>query len=600
MYRLKYFIAACIVAVSQLAVVATADAVSPSLVISQVMAGQSTGNGDANHEFVVLYNNTAAPVDITNWYITNKNNEFARFTAGDSSTHLMVPAWGSATVVSQAYAAAHPGVYDVTFVGANRLIASSDTVTVFTGTGSAIDIVAWGDLAAGSSLQRQEATAGVLKDTDAVDDFMVNLTPVVPASATYEEVADVCPNLDGVQASVPTGYEQQNGNCVEQQIVDVCPNIAGIQATMPTGSLANDQGDCYQDMCTNIDGLQVVTPNGYSRDESLGTCAQYDECPNITGIQATIPGGYKKDAGNCVLDVAALKITEVLPNVSGADAGREFIELYNPTDKTANLSLYKLYIGLNKEKTYQFPAGSTIEPGAYAVFYDSNINFSLVNTASKVSIAANDETVIDQTESYANPADNAAWALIDGAWRYTKEPTPGLANILVADELTVGGSGAAEDCPAGKYRNPLTNRCRAIEADAAVLAVCDSGQYRNPETGRCRKVITADVAQPCKEGQYRSEETNRCRNITTAAAELAACKEGQERNPETNRCRNITAKAVPDAAFAVQPIADSAKAFAGWWALGGVGALAVGYAGWEWRRELGAFMRRILPFNKTK
>ena len=188
MYRLKYFIAACIVAVSQLAVVATADAVSPSLVISQVMAGQSTGNGDANHEFVVLYNNTAAPVDITNWYITNKNNEFARFTAGDSSTHLMVPAWGSATVVSQAYAAAHPGVYDVTFVGANRLIASSDTVTVFTGTGSAIDIVAWGDLAAGSSLQRQEATAGVLKDTDAVDDFMVNLTPVVPASATYEEV----------------------------------------------------------------------------------------------------------------------------------------------------------------------------------------------------------------------------------------------------------------------------------------------------------------------------------------------------------------------------------------------------------------------------
>lgn len=160
------------------------------------------------------------------------------------------------------------------------------------------------------------------------------------------------------------------------------------------------------------------------------------------------------------------------------------------------------------------------------------------------------------------------------------------------DETATSGASGSSACGPGKYRHPLTNRCRNIESDAAVITNCEADQYRNPETGRCRKIATTASVTPCKEGQYRSEETNRCRNIVAAGSQ-APCAEGQERNPDTNRCRNVLAKSVPDAAFAVQPVQEGMRAFVGWWALGGIGVLAAGYAGWEWRREIGTTLRKF-------
>jgi hypothetical protein len=163
----------------------------------------------------------------------------------------------------------------------------------------------------------------------------------------------------------------------------------------------------------------------------------------------------------------------------------------------------------------------------------------------------------------------------------------------VADPATLA------PCEEGKYRNPVTNRCRTITVDVPVLTACSDGEYRNQETNRCRKIATTLGASltPCKDDQYRSEETHRCRSITAASTnQLAPCKEGQERNPETNRCRTIATAAIPPAAFAVEPIATSGKAFVGWWALGGIGVLAAGYGIWEWHREITGGLRRLFGF----
>lgn len=56
--------------------------------------------------------------------------------------------------------------------------------------------------------------------------------------------ADVCPNIDGTQTSIPAGYQIVNGQCVliPPPPVDVCPNIAGDQASVPSGyQLVNGQ-----------------------------------------------------------------------------------------------------------------------------------------------------------------------------------------------------------------------------------------------------------------------------------------------------------------------------------------------------------------------
>jgi len=106
----------------------------------------------------------------------------------------------------------------------------------------------------------------------------------------------------------------------------------------------------------------------------------------------------------------------------------------------------------------------------------------------------------------------------------------------------------------------------------------------------------ASTLTPCKEGQYRSEETNRCRSITGDTNELAPCKEGQERNPETNRCRTVQAAQPTKADYAVEPIKETATAFTGWWALGGISALAAGKIGWEWREEIANAVRKVGSF----
>lgn len=59
---------------------------------------------------------------------------------------------------------------------------------------------------------------------------------------------DLCTNLDGVQATMPEGYEDpdQDGVCtvIETPPADACPNIEGDQETVPEGMVLNEKGEC--------------------------------------------------------------------------------------------------------------------------------------------------------------------------------------------------------------------------------------------------------------------------------------------------------------------------------------------------------------------
>ena len=102
----------------------------------------------------------------------------------------------------------------------------------------------------------------------------------LPASVTVNPpVVDVCPNITGAQATVPSGQMIDNaGNCVNIPTppTDVCLNLLGVQTSVPTGYVANG---------TNCD--PVIPP--------------LDLCPNIDGPQATVPAGQMiNNVGDCV------------------------------------------------------------------------------------------------------------------------------------------------------------------------------------------------------------------------------------------------------------------------------------------------------------
>lgn len=130
---------------------------------------------------------------------------------------------------------------------------------------------------------------------------------------------DVCPNIPGVQATIPDGMQLDgSGNCYTPTPpptppveTDLCNNLAGTQTVLPDEYYRTSSGDCYVqpaapaepvDVCQNIDDVQTAVPNGYYLDESnncVAMPAENDECPNIDGPQSTIPDGMVRENGIC-------------------------------------------------------------------------------------------------------------------------------------------------------------------------------------------------------------------------------------------------------------------------------------------------------------
>lgn len=596
--------------------VQNASGISPDIVINQVQTGPS---GSASNEFIELYNNSSADVEITNWCLyyasatsTLKGNVLVCFAPTGSSDQLYLPAHSSLFAISNQLATAQPSLgYDFKF--SSVLASTAGHIRLLTQGGVEVDKVGWGAAALAAEgaspaavpttskvLQRKSSNAMTLQDTDNNSaDFESALPRTSYLYGAIYEIQDLCSNIAGTQAQLPLGYSADVTRYCSPPPVDLCINIDGLQVAIPIGYALDATGDCRVDTCLNLEGLQLVLPEHYEYSQN-GNCVEYDACMNIAGVQPTIPGGLKlDDDGRCILDLLPIRITELLANATGSDGGNEFIELYNPNDVAVDLTPYVLWTGITSPKSYPFPTGSQIGPGEYLVFSNANIAFTLLNSSSRASIRSLDDMLIDESPAYDSPKDDMSWANIGGIWQYTDRPTPGSANratLPEVDEIEATAVSTLRPCAANQSRNPDTNRCRFLATASTSLVPCKDGQYRSEETNRCRSIASAvSTLAACQEDEERNPATNRCRQVAVAGASLASCKEGQERNPETNRCRTVIK--IADAAYPVEAITIAPSgANSGWLAVGAVGAVAIGYAVWEWRHEIAQVPRKIRSY----
>ena len=289
----------------------------------------------------------------------------------------------------------------------------------------------------------------------------------------------------------------------------------------------------------------------------------------------------------------SLQISEILANPHDCSPGEtaiechDYVKLYNPTNQTINLAGFRLRTGIQGQSvtaSNTFALSGSMPAGHYAVIAKSadGRSLSILNSGGFVwledtyGIKRYDTTVQEYADASSDSKKGQAWAYDshDGTWKWTMQPTPGDSpNVfppVAVKAVASAATGTLVPCKEGQYRSEETNRCRSLAATATGLVACAPDQERNPDTNRCRK-------------------------IASTVSTLAPCKEGQERNPDTNRCRNV-ASSIPQAAFSVEPVADAGKAFVGWWALGGVGVLALGYGVWEWHRELFGAIRKVGTF----
>ncbi|MDN5275494.1 MAG: hypothetical protein JWN33_143 [Candidatus Saccharibacteria bacterium] len=576
-----------------------------NVVISQIKpANISTAR------LIELYNNSTSPTEITGWcvfYSSASNLSLAQATCFNGTSvaeHLFLPSYSSLLVAS-----------------AELNIVSDSVLVIGLGTGTAghiylkdasgqeRDRVGWGTavnpeggipatIGTTKVIERKGVIGSALQDTNqnSNDFFQSQLRPIYQTGALYEEL-DVCQNLNGIQTMPPDGFNTDGTNCT-LPAVDDCSNIDGVQVLPPAGYGADETGKCFVDQCLNMNGLQIDIPADYRQLEGQD-CEQIDLCDNIDGAQLVVPENFGMDASQCFFISAPLKVTELLANKDGTDANNEFIEIYNSSDQMVELDNYLLQLGTAFDKSYHFPSGAVIGPHGYYVLSNADVPYSLLNTSSQVRLVTIDGQEVARSDPYVDPKEDEAWALIDGQWQYTNQPTPGLPNLAWLEETTVGtdDTTALKPCADNQYRSPETNRCRLI-AVATVLAPCKDGQYRSEQTNRCRSIASDIISLvPCAEGQERNPLTNRCRQMLTASTDLVPCKEGQERSPETNRCRNIVS--MPDVGYPVLGAQTFAQQGSGMtWLFVGAGSLAAGYGVWEWRVELVGGAKRIWSYRK--
>lgn len=293
-------------------------------------------------------------------------------------------------------------------------------------------------------------------------------------------------------------------------------------------------------------------------------------------------------AESCEEDVDAVnECTGIVLNEIGANIEEQYIEVHNPTDEVIEIAGCKLQTN-RSSKTFTFLEES-LAAGQYLTIAVSETELTLTKTTTgTVYLLSSDEMTELDVQTYSNLNEDTSWSRFEDGWFQTYALTPGEENV---DQ-------EYPPCDQGYFRNTETGRCNQIPVEEE-LTPCDVGQYRSTETNRCRNLTLPSSLKPCRADQYRNQDTNRCRNLASASSDLKPCKENQYRSEETNRCRNKAGDTLPEAAFKVQPVDNADEAFAGWLALGGVGVVAGGYAGWEWRRELaGGWSRFVGIFKK--
>jgi len=140
----------------------------------------------------------------------------------------------------------------------------------------------------------------------------------------------------------------------------------------------------------------------------------------------------------------ALQLSELLPNTASpqTDANDEFIELYNPNDKTFDLSGFMLQTASatsSTTHTYHFPAGTFIAPHSFKAFKSAKTHLALNNSGGQVWFVDPLGTTVAKSEPYGKADDGLSWVNAGGKWQWTAQPTPGAENKL-ATPIAASGS----------------------------------------------------------------------------------------------------------------------------------------------------------------
>jgi methionine-rich copper-binding protein CopC len=136
--------------------------------------------------------------------------------------------------------------------------------------------------------------------------------------------------------------------------------------------------------------------------------------------------GFFISPKTCLGENESVRINELFPNPFGDD-DKEFIELYNESEKDIDISKWKVKDDTKTGK-YIFPDKTEIKSGGYIVVYKEKFKFALDNTGEEKVYLFDEKGEDVDTISYKNSIEGSSYNYSSEEWYWNILPTPGEKN----------------------------------------------------------------------------------------------------------------------------------------------------------------------------
>ncbi|PWB38788.1 MAG: hypothetical protein C3F02_01720 [Parcubacteria group bacterium] len=178
---------------------------------------------------------------------------------------------------------------------------------------------------------------------------------------------------------------------------------------------------------------QVILKIGINNLESQDACSVEVSAEEPTEESGNNSGGGSSagNGPNNTYSWSQIRIAEFLPNPKGPDDG-EWIELFNQGAATLDLSGF----ALQDNSTKIFTIGERlISAQSYALFYKDETGLSLNNSGGDAVKLYDPNGGLVETVTYQdNAPEGKSYARQNDSFSWTSSPTPGQANIFVANQ----------------------------------------------------------------------------------------------------------------------------------------------------------------------
>jgi hypothetical protein len=463
-----------------------------SILINEAMAsnpGVVPARDGGFYDWVELYNPTDADVNISGWGLSDEANVAAKWTFGEGT---VVPAKGYLLIFCSDLNQTDPsGELHASF----KLKAGSDTVVLSDATGKAVDKLPLPHVTEGHSVGRNaedisdwldfsEPTPGFSNDAkgraayvasmDAssigllISEFQPsNKTTIKTQSGEYSDWVEIYNPTDkeidltgfglSDDRTKPLKWTFPQGTRIPAggRILVWCGGYVDVSGLYPDELHATFSLNSFEESVVLSDSSgRIIDAVDYS---GIGTDASYARQPDGSW-QATArptPGYENTDEGYAAFaqqEAAAtngggLLISEVMAakdeTILDGDAYYDWIELYNTTGETVDLSGWGLSDNTKNPQKWTFPEGTAIAPGEYKLVMASGLNIqdpqaaktTFLHTSFKVDalgevicLSRPDGTIVDKLNIGNLRGGITCGKDTSGRMFYYDTPTPGQPN----------------------------------------------------------------------------------------------------------------------------------------------------------------------------